>query len=128
MKKGTDTSIRGQAETLYNANIAYYAQRNALPTGLVSGTYTANGAVVSGVINELASAGELKADFYSLAGSGKLANIIINVPNSESIVVCYAPQSKAFRNDQYTRYNSTARLSTGCPGLAGPISCYQCFK
>lgn len=124
LKKGSDTSIRGQAETLYNASIAYYAQRSALPTGLVSGgNYTASN--LGAVISDLASAGELKADFFNLAGTAKLSNINVNVPSNESIVVCYAPQSKAFRNDQYTKYNSTGNTVAGCPGSAG---CYQCFK
>jgi len=124
LKKGTDTSIRGQAETLYNATIAYYAQRAELPTGLASGsTYTA--VDLGGVISDLASAGELKADFYDLAGTAKLSKIIVNVPSSESIVVCYSPQSKAFRNDQYTKYDPTGMTIAGCPGGA---TCYQCFK
>jgi len=123
LKKGADTSIRGQAETLYNANIAYYAQRSALPTGLVSGsTYTANS--LGGVISDLAAAGELKADFFNLAGTAKLSNIVVGVQSAEKISVCYAPQSKAFRNDQYTKYNSTGTTIGGCPGSAG---CYQCF-
>ena len=124
LKKGADTSIRGQAETLYNATIAYYAQRNDLPTGLVSGNvYTATN--LGGVISDLASAGELKADFYNLAGTGKLSKIVVSVPNDESVVVCYTPQSKAFRNDQYTKYNNTGLTIGNCPGSAG---CNQCFK
>jgi len=124
LKKGTDTSIRGQAESLYNATIAYYAQRAQLPTGLASGvTYTASN--LGNVISDLAAAGELKADFFDLAGIGKLSKIIVNVPNSESIVVCYTPQSKAFRNDQYTKYDFTGLTIADCPGSAG---CYQCFK
>jgi len=126
LKKGTDTSIRSQAETLYNANIAYYAQRSALPTGLVSGeVHTANDETMQKVISDLANAGELKADFFNLAGSSKLGHIVVFVPSDESIVVCYAPQSKAFRNDQYTRYDKTGATIANCPGSAG---CYQCFK
>lgn len=127
LKKGTDTSVRGQAETLYNSNIAYYAQRATLPAGLASGSvYTASN--LNAVIGVLASAGELKADFFELAGTGKLSKIVVAVPSNESIVVCYAPESKAFRNDQYTKYNSTGLTIGGCPGNTGGTICYQCFK
>ena len=126
LKKGADTSVRGQAETLYNASIAYYAQRNALPTGLASGTLSQPASALTAGINELANAGELKADFVALAG-GKLSSIVISVPNNQKIIVCYQPQSKAFRNDQYTKYNSTGATRAGCPSGTS-ASCYQCFQ
>jgi len=131
LKKGSDTSIRGQAESFYNASIAYYAQRNSLPSSI---TVQADGwsaaltsAVGSAAISELAGAGELKSDFYILAGVTKLAQIVVSKPTNEKIVVCYQPQSKAFRNDQYTKYNSTGLTAAACPSGTSSL-CFQCFQ
>lgn len=131
LKKGSDTSIRSQAESFYNASIAFYAQRNTLPTsftGLATGyigALTSNAG--SSAIAELANAGELKSDFYMLAGEGKLASILVTMPSLEKIIVCYQPQSKAFRNDQYTKYDSTGAILTGCPSGTS-TACHQCFQ
>ena len=131
LKKGADTSIRGQAESFYNATIAFYAQRNTLPTSLTAAGEGWTGTLISvegsAAIAELANAGELKSDFYALAGAGKLASINVSMPNFEKIVVCYQPQSKAFRNDQYTKYDVAGVTLAGCPNGTSS-TCYQCFQ
>jgi prepilin-type N-terminal cleavage/methylation domain-containing protein len=130
LKKGSDTSIRSQAESFYNATIAFYAQRNTLPTSLTaqsSWTGTLTSVPGSSAIAELANAGELKSDFYALAGAGKLANILVSIPSLEKIIVCYQPQSKAFRNDQYTKYDSTGATAANCPNGTS-TACHQCFQ
>jgi prepilin-type N-terminal cleavage/methylation domain-containing protein len=132
LKKGNDTSTRGAAEEFYNSVIRYYAQRSALPGGLVSGTVTGLDNM-SSTISAIADAGELKKDFYNLAGSSKLARITVSVPNSEKLIVCFNPESKAFRNDQNTIYNSTGLLMpTGTAAGACPngtsTGCFVCFQ
>lgn len=136
LKKGTDTSVRGEAESFYNAAIAYYAQRNTFPSSLTANGTGWTGALTtpagSGAISELAAGGELKSDFYTLAGAPKLAGIKVYIPSFEKIVVCFQPQSKAFRNDQYTKYDSTGTLLTSgvppqCPNGTSTL-CHQCFQ
>lgn len=129
LKKGSDTSIRGQAESFYNANISFFAQRNQLPTSFKDGyTGRLHTSEASSAISELAAAGELKSDFYTLAGSEKLSRIRVIVPSEEKITVCYQPQSKAFRNDQYTKYLSDGSTANpiNCPNGTS-TSCWQCF-
>lgn len=134
LKKGKDTSIRNTAAEFYQAGIRYYAQRNQFPwvvadAGFTTGSVTDLGAL-SASITETASAGELKADFYSLAGgSSNLKNISVYYPNSEKLVVCFQPQSKSFRNDQNTRFDQSGseRTTDACP-QATATDCFICFQ
>ncbi|MBI3619586.1 prepilin-type N-terminal cleavage/methylation domain-containing protein [Candidatus Roizmanbacteria bacterium] len=134
IKKGGDTSIRTQAETLYHAHINFYAQRNTFPTAYGTApnyiASAATGGLVNSAISELALAGELKTDFTTLAGTAKLAQILVTMTGaSANPIVCYQPQSKAFRNDQYTKYDSAGgtQPTSTCPNGTATV-CYQCFR
>lgn len=129
LKKGRDTSTRNTAAEFFNANVRFYANRGAFAgtlTGIVTGAALNN---LTAEISSLAVAGELKSDFATLAGTGNLARIFVTTPTTESIVVCFNPESKAFRNDQNTKYDQTGTLAVGtsCPN-ATSTSCYVCFK
>lgn len=133
LKKGKDTSMRNTAAEFFNSQIRYYAQRNQFawetvsPGSFLTGSYSDLGALSSS-ITETASAGELKANFYDLAGgSSNLKNIYVNYPASDQLIVCFQPQAKSFRNDSNTKYNQTGGLATStCPN-ATSTSCYICF-
>ncbi len=126
LKKGTDTSTRNTAAEYFNALIRYYAQRDVFPVGVETGIISDLNSL-SGSITALASAGELKADFIQLAGTGKLAKITVSVPNQSKVVVCFNPESKAFRNDKNAIYNATGTLITDqCPSPTGS-NCFICF-
>jgi prepilin-type N-terminal cleavage/methylation domain len=133
LKKGRDTSTRNTAAEFFNAAIRYYAQRSQFPWDVVNELTTGNAttlANLSGSISEAIAAGELKADFYNLAGgSSNLARINVYYPASEQAIVCFQPESKAFRNDKNTIYNSTGsqQATNVCPN-ATSTSCYICFK
>jgi prepilin-type N-terminal cleavage/methylation domain-containing protein len=131
LKKGTDTSTRNTAAEAYNAMVRYYAQRGSFPTSMSSlvgaGTFTLGNAVAQSGLTEIAAAGELKNDFGNLAGTSNLARIYMNIPTSEKVVVCVNPQSKAFRNDQNTKFDVTGGNDTACPN-ATSTSCYVCFQ
>ncbi len=129
LKKGTDTSTRNTAAEYFNALIRFYAQRDAFPTGITTSLAagTAVYPALSDTIAELASAGELKADFIQLAGTGKLNKITVSVPAPDKIVVCVNPESKAFRNDKNAIYNATGGTQgTSCPNPQGS-NCFICF-
>ncbi len=134
LKKGKDTSIRNTAAEFYNASIRYYAQRNQFPwvvanPSFATASITDLGALSSS-ITEAASAGELKGDFYALAGGTmNLKQVSVYYPNSEKVVVCFNPQSKAFRNDSNTRFDLSGVEKTTdlCP-KATATDCYVCFQ
>lgn len=128
LKKGRDTSTRNTAAEFYNSVIRYYAQRGEFPSSLSSGVNTGLDTQLA-VISEIANAGELKADFANLAGTNNLKKINVYTPNSEQIVVCFNPESKAFRNDQNSKFNKTGGTAAGCPtgGSAGS-TCHVCFQ
>jgi len=129
LKKGRDTSTRNTAAEFYNAVIRYYAQRGSFPGELTAVVTTQSLNSVPNAMSELASGGELKTDFTSLAGTGSLARIYVTTPTTESIVVCTNPESKAFRNDQNSKFDITGAVqaTTTCPNSTS-TSCFVCFK
>lgn len=134
LKKGRDTSTRNTAAEFYNSLIRYYAQRAMFAWSVTTDAITATGQTttldkLTASISEIAAAGELKKDFYTLAGSGNLAKISVSWPESEKVVVCFNPESKAFRNDQNTIYNGTGatQATDVCP-KATSTGCYVCFQ
>ncbi len=134
LKKGNDTSTRNTAAELYNAYIRYYAQRSAFPslaTAAIPFTgLPADSAAITGSITDMASAGELKANFIELAGTSRLHSILVTMPSGgQSVIVCVQPQSKAFRNDANTIYNSdgTTAATGSCPSPTS-TSCFVCFQ
>jgi len=126
LKKGRDTSTRNTAAEFQGALIRFYASRGTFPTSIaIPTTNTLNN--LAGAVTELQQAGELKTDFLLLAGTGNVTRININIPTSERAVVCLNPESKSFRNDQYTKYDSTGNEKVGCPN-ATATDCYVCFQ
>lgn len=134
LKKGRDTSTRNTAAEFFNASIRYYSQRSRFPwevvTELGEGSYTTLDALPNS-ISTAAEAGELKEDFFNLAGgSESLSRIYVNFPTAEKVIVCFQPESKAFRNDKNTIYDVNGNLNTAGNQCPNPNSnqCYYCFK
>jgi prepilin-type N-terminal cleavage/methylation domain-containing protein len=132
LKKGRDTATRNTAAEFFNAMIRYYANAGKFPGSLGTANSSAAGLDTFGAeITSMAQAGELKTDFYNLAGgSSNLSRIRVTVPSTESVVVCFNPESKSFRNDKNTIYTDPEGIGTdpsACPN-ATSTSCYVCFR
>ena len=131
LKKGRDTATRNTAAEFFNAAIRYYSQRAKFPweiTGELSTGQVTSLDALGASITEMSNAGELKEEFYELAGTGNLSKIYLYFPQTEKLVVCFKPESKAFRNDQNTKYDQTGGLQTDvCPDPNTDV-CYYCFK
>lgn len=126
LKKGEDTGIRNTVSEIHGAAIRYYAVKNQFPTEWntsFSGAATDYSAPLLSVIG----AGELKPDFFTLAG-GQLAKIQI-IGTTESLTVCFQPKSKSFRSDNNTKYLVTGVEAdpANCP-LATSTECYWCIR
>ena len=138
LKKGRDTATRNTVSELYNGFIRYYAINSKFPWNTTGQTgVTASLSAMSGYISAVANAGELKEKFIDLATTGRLAKITISSTSptgtKEQISVCYAPESKSFRNDDNTNFDAvgdtvgTANLSN-CTGRGGSNTCYWCMQ
>lgn len=131
LKKGSDTSIRNTAAELFNAFVRYYSQRGGFPTSVSTAGISAqpaSNAVMTQAISDIAAAGELKSDFINLAGITNLGKVVVSIPQSDQVIVCVQPQSKAFRNDKNTIFNNTGGAGpTYCPN-ATATDCYVCFQ
>jgi prepilin-type N-terminal cleavage/methylation domain-containing protein len=134
LKKGRDTSLRNTTSEFYNANLRYYATKSAFGwagTGYLGGT-SLNGADMALVMAELVSTGELKSQFSTLVGTSNLAKIFVNSNGTDTVGVCFEPESKSFQKDPNTKFDSAGGTSiSGCPStISGTtaVKCYYCVQ
>jgi prepilin-type N-terminal cleavage/methylation domain-containing protein len=132
LKKGRDTSMRNTVSEFYNAVLRYYSTKAQFPWGTGSlGTTDVN--AMGSSVTELMNAGELKARFPELAGTGNLAKIYVTSNGAEQVAVCYKPESKSFQLDPNTIYDPTAGTSTfstckSQTSSTAAVDCYYCIQ
>jgi prepilin-type N-terminal cleavage/methylation domain-containing protein len=135
LKKGRDTATRNTVSEIYNGMIRYYSINSYFPwktTAQSAAVVNSNLAYVSAVI----TAGELKEKFVDLATTGRLEKVLITstapaTGNKEQISVCFAPESKAFRNDDNAMFDAagvTVADVSSCTGRGGSATCYWCVQ
>jgi prepilin-type N-terminal cleavage/methylation domain-containing protein len=134
LKKGTDTGVRNTVSEVHGAIIRYYAVAgNKMPwdpSTSIGPLDLSSGYTTVGLPN-VVSAGELKSDFSTLAGD-RLRQITV-IGTQESATVCFRPESKSFRSDPNTKYNSAGvEVGTGqstCGATnSNSFSCYWCVR
>lgn len=143
IKKGTDTGIRNTVTEVHGAFVRYAAlQGGKMPFAegetfnfAVVGTDDAGSAYQA--VKTVVDSGELKSDFFELAGK-QLESVFITGVNNEGdqyINVCYQPSSKSFRKDVNTKFGSgDGQVSelAGCPNELGTNTngdkCYWCVR
>jgi len=142
LKKGTDTGVRNTVSEIQGSIIRYYAIKNQMPwcADAVCGTFedsladtvtaaTAN--TMTNTIGNIVTAGELKTDFLTLAGTATLTKIVVFGSNTNATVtVCYLPKSKSFTNDPNTKFNPVDGTDVGCTNTGDPSTntCLWCVK
>ena len=142
LKKGTDTGVRNTVSEIQGSIIRYYAIKNQMPwcADAVCGTFedsladtvtaaTAN--TMTNTIGNIVTAGELKTDFLTLAGTATLTKIVVFGSNTNATVtVCYLPKSKSFTNDPNTKFNPVDGTDVGCTHTGDPSTntCLWCVK
>lgn len=136
LKKGRDTSQRNTVSEIYNSLLRYYSIKGFFPWNDATSTVATGGPVWAGFsssIIELVSVGELKNRFADLAGTGNLGKIFVYSPSSESVAVCFKPESKSFQAEANTVYDQSGLTSSGygtvCKGGGGTsIECFFCVQ
>src|SRR3989344_8206965 len=145
LKKGTDTGIRNTAAELHGAVVRYYGIKNYMPWCADSNCATFRdgddddystpilGSAWTTTITEIESAGELKAGFSTIAGSGAMGKISIFGTNDTNpkIEVCYKPTAKSFINDPNTKFVADTGVEAAagtCKGQGGSdLTCLWCI-
>ena len=137
LKKGDDTGVRNTVSELHGAVIRYYAIKSQMPWAAIGPTLDMTNASTgydAANITGIVDAGELKADFSTLAG-GQLARI--NIAGTDmTVTVCFKPASKSFRSDPNTKYNASgvevpsADVQATCfsQTSAPTYDCYWCVR
>ncbi len=130
LKKGRDTSTRNMVEEFYNAALRYYSINNSFPWGdTAQSAVTLDAAPMSAYLTSIQSAGELKEAFLDASGLESVFVTSSTCTGSacEDLKVCFQPQSKAFRNDNNTKFDS---LGENTVAGTGPdcSTCYWCIK
>jgi len=134
LKKGTDTGVRNTVSEVHGAIIRYYAIKNVMPwhpSTAIGPIDLKSGYDASVNLDAVVDSGELKSDFSTLAGD-KLEKITV-IGTNESVTVCFRPESKSFRSDPNTKYNSAGvEVGTGedkCGKTSdATFSCYWCVR
>lgn len=131
LKKGRDTSTRNTVSEFYNANLRYYSTKGKFPWP-TSGLATTSLDTLGLYVTALQNAGELKANFMNLAGTGNLARMYVTSTGAEDMAVCFRPESKGFQIDPNTFYDMSGGTSiTTCKsgtGAGATSDCYYCIK
>ena len=137
MKKARDSNTRNTTVELYNAIIRYNANKGYMPWDPTSGiadcfivdqtTLELNQLSApqpQGCMVGLISEGELKASFSEAVRP--LNNKIWLVGGSETVSVCFQPESRAVRQDSATRFEADL-TTTACVRAPGS-ECYWCAQ
>jgi len=133
LKKAADTGVRNTVSEVHGAIIRYYAVRGNMPwTSDSIGPIDLSSGFNQVGIERIIETGELKTDFSALAGGDRLRKITV-VGTKESVTVCFRPESKSFRSDPNTKYDSAGREKGTGANTCGPtnsdsFSCYWCVK
>ena len=129
LKKGRDTSTRNMLEEFYNAALRYYAIKNSFPWGSsAQSAVSLNDANMTNYLSAIQEAGELKQAFLDASGLEEILVSSVDCTGGacEDLTVCFQPQSKAFRNDNNSKYDSLGNSAyTPSPDCD---SCYWCIK
>jgi len=142
LKKGTDTGVRNTVSEIQGSIIRYYAIKNQMPwcadavcgtfeDGLADTVTAATANTMTNTIGNIVTAGELKTDFLTLAGTATLTKIVVFGSNTNATVtVCYLPKSKSFTNDPNTKFNPVDGTDVGCTNTGDPSTntCLWCVK
>lgn len=130
LKRGRDTALRNTVSEFYNANLRYYSSKAAFPWATTLSTVPVN--TLTAEIVTLENAGELKSGFAGLAGTGNLSKVYVTSTSSESMAVCFQPESKAFQIDNNTKYDRSGDTSiANCKsstGAGATALCYFCIQ
>lgn len=144
LKKGQDANVQNTLAEYLSADVRYYTTHNALPwvdtnntvyqtscataagftSSLPTGaTLASMGSATSSCLGALINDGELKSGF---AGATSALTSILVSGTTNSVTACFQPQSKSFRNNPLTKWNSVgAATVAGCPN-ATLSTCYWC--
>lgn len=127
LKKGRDTSTRNTVSEFYNALLRFYSTKAEFPWG--TGVIQTDVNDMSSYVTQLIDAGELKAGFMELAGTGNLSKIYVTSNKPEQVSVCFSPESKSFQLDPNTIYDQTGYTSyiTTCKSQTSGVNATSCF-
>jgi prepilin-type N-terminal cleavage/methylation domain-containing protein len=132
LKKGRDTSQRNTTSEFYNASLRYYATKSAFPwAGTVLSGVAMTAANMNTAITELVSTGELKSQFATLVGPNNLAKIYVNSNGTDTVGVCFEPESKSFQKDANTRFDSAGGTTiNNCSSqtTGSGAACFYCVQ
>jgi prepilin-type N-terminal cleavage/methylation domain-containing protein len=127
LKKGRDTGIRNSVEEFYNSSLRYYSLKSAFPWAgtALDGTSLASPEGTASIL-AIVDAGELKTQFLELVGTANLNRMFLSSNGTDNEIVCFQPESKSFRSDNNTKYDSSGNTIANCPNGTSTL-CHWCI-
>lgn len=133
LNKGTDARVENTVIETQNALLRYYTIRGTMPWNAVNGDDCIGlGAAPAGLainpnymacVTALIDQGELRSSFEN---SADLDDIFMSEADTNNVIICYEPISKAKQNDPNTGFTATGTLGTDCISDNGVTPCYWC--
>lgn len=141
LKKGTDTATRNIVSEVQGSIIRYYGIKSHMPWCPTGAGATCLGDPTTGIdlstspigpqstagtaLANIVAAGELKADFYTLAGGNTARVFVTGSEAGATAIVCYKPTAKSFIADVNTKFT---KVGAATCAAADPTqaSCYWC--
>ncbi len=133
-KKGEDAVMQDVVSQYWGASIRYRAATKAWPWDATAHqSFTLNDFVATdpagGITQKLIDGGELKKAFRTNYDSGKLSNVILTYEKAtDSVSLCFMPNSKSIRTSKDTLYTSSGVLLSGCPVGGSSTDCHWCVR
>jgi prepilin-type N-terminal cleavage/methylation domain-containing protein len=149
LNKAQDASIKNTMVEFVDANVRYYATRQALPwsedlAGLAGNVslaadvtgcelkavdISAGGATVATLIpcmGALVDINEMKGSATTISN---ILNQIVILGTSTDVTACFAPKSKADKNATDVTWTKSASADTvNCPNKNPAVTCYWCSR
>jgi len=133
LKRARDTSTRSTVEEIYNANLRYYSVKEEFPWSSSSQATISLTNIITTYVQSLVDTGELKARFAE--DNNRLTRIYLTsthsdfIDNMDDLAVCFSPESKAVRGDDYSKYDQDGASLLSCPTTDyDSVTCYWCAK
>ena len=131
LKKGRDSTKRSVCIETFNALTRYYANKGKFPWGRGSSYGPSSLGSSTAVISTLMTIGELKTEFMQGLAAGADTMISIYGATTDTIMVCFNPESKGISDDPSTIFTSNqGGTSAVCAPTASKVTatCYWCAK
>ncbi len=125
INRGKDTSLIQTSETLTNAITRFSISQSRLPWTNEIQAVTLNSPEGESIVTNIIVLGELKTSFPKSHNKNFQEIYLTAETNQSSVMLCFQPHSKAYKNHQHTSFFQDGSFNPEC--FNNRADCYFCF-